>query len=201
MFGSITDALFGNPSQGALDMYSLEDFQNMLQQYYGPYQQAGENALPTLEEQYMMLLNNPEMLHQQFGSTYEQSPGYQYQMDEAMNAGNMAAASGGMLGSPSHQNQMMTQASNIANQDYWQYMENLLGLHGQGLQTAGNMANQGYNAANAMAGNTGAFMGSQMGLAQQGGSNMQNALWGFLGQGTNALLSPGGWLNPGTGSK
>jgi len=191
MFGGIFDSLFGSPEQQAMDMYSLEDFQKMLQEYYGPYSQAGENALPVLEQQYQMLLNNPDQLHQQFGSTYEESPGYQYQMDQAMNAGNMAAAAGGMLGSPSHQTEMMGQASNIANQDYWNYMNNLLGLHGQGLNTAGNMANMGYNAANSMAGNTGSFMGAQQGLAYNGAANQQNNLYGLLGAGVGGL---GGWL-------
>ena len=72
----------GNPYEAAMDQYSYEDMQNMLMEYYGPWRDAGLKALPTLEEQYMMLLTNPAGINQMMGSTNQQYPGYDYQMQQ-----------------------------------------------------------------------------------------------------------------------
>ena len=58
------------------------------------------------------------------GAGYTQSPGFQYQLGQAeTGVANSAAARGGLL---SGQNQLDTAAtaSNLANQDYWQYVQN-----------------------------------------------------------------------------
>ena len=177
----------GNPYEAAMDQYSYEDMQNMLMEYYGPWRDAGLKALPTLEEQYMMLLTNPAGINQMMGSTYQQSPGYDYQMQQSMNAANQAAAAGGMLGTPSHQNQAMTQSQNIANQDYWQYVNHLTGLYNQGLGVAGDVNKMGYNASSAIASDLARFMGAEMGLAGQS-ANYQNQMMNSLFGGVGSML-------------
>lgn len=185
MFSSI----FGggdNPYDEALDLYSYEDMENMLNEYYGPWREAGLRALPTMEEQMMMLLYSPEAINQMMGSTYEQSPGYDYQMQESMNAANSAAAAGGMLGTPSHQNTAMTQSQNIANQDYWQYVNHLTDLYTKGLGIGTDINQMGYNASSAMAQDLSRFMAAQTGLTAQAGAydaQSMNQMWSALGAG------------------
>jgi hypothetical protein len=177
-------SLFGggdNPYEEALDLYSYADMEAMLQEYYGPWREAGLRALPTMEEQMMMLLYSPDVIHQMMGSTYEASPGYEYQMQQSMNAANQAAAAGGMLGTPSHQTQAMEVSQGIANQDYWDYVNHLTKLYMEGLGIGGDISQQGYNASSAMASDLARFMGAQMGLTAQAGA--------YDASQTNAMLS------------
>lgn len=178
------DSLFGggggtNPYEAAMDLYSFEDMEALLNEYYGPYREAGLRALPTLEEQMMMLLYSPQAINQMMGSTYTASPGYDYQMEQSMNAANQAAAAGGMLGTPSHQTQAMEQSQQIANQDYWQYVNHLTNLYLQGLGIAGDINQMGYKASSTMASDLQRFMGAQMGLTAQSANweNQSSDFW------------------------
>jgi hypothetical protein len=139
-----------------------------------------------MEEQMMMLLYSPDAINQMMGATYEQSPGYDYQMQESMNAANSAAAAGGMLGTPSHQNTAMTQSQDIANQDYWQYVNHLTDLYSKGLGIGGDINQMGYDASSKMAQDLSRFMAAQTGLTAQAGAydaQSSNAMWSALGAG------------------
>lgn len=189
-------SLFGggsNPYEEALDLYSLEDMESMLSEYYGPWREAGLRALPTMEEQMMMLLYSPEVINQMMGETYEASPGYEYQMEQSMNAANQAAAAGGMLGTPSHQTTAMTQSQNIANQDYWQYVNHLTDLYTKGLGIGSDINQMGYNASSAIASDLARFMGTQMSLTAQAGAH-QNMQGNAGLTGITSLLSTAGGL-------
>jgi hypothetical protein len=194
------DSLFGgsqtNPYDEALDLYSYEDMENMLNEYYGPWREAGLRALPTMEEQMMMLLYSPDAINQMMGSTYEASPGYDYQMEQSMNAANSAAAAGGMLGTPTHQQNAMEQSQQIANQDYWEYVDHLTELYYKGLGIGSDINKMGYNASDKMAQDLSRFMAAQTGLTAQS-ANWENqsssAFWSALGAGAGfALGGPGG---------
>lgn len=127
------------------------------QPYYQDYMNAGKNALGQLQgeygsliggrqglqDQYGQLMNDPTAVMNKIGSQYQQSPGYQYQMDQAMGAANNAAASGGMAGSPQHQQQAATMATGLANQDYNNFMNQGLAQYNQGLQGGANMYGMG----------------------------------------------------------
>lgn len=179
------------------------------QPYYDPYINAGKNALGQLQgeygnllggrqglqDQYNQLMNDPSGIINKIGGQYQQSPGYQFQMDQAMNAATNAAASGGMAGSPQHQQQAATLASNIANQDYQNYLNQGLGLFGQGLQGnmgmygaglagMGGLNQMGYGASDQMA-RIIADMLSQQGQGAFAGQAAKNQakgqMWGNLG--------------------
>ena len=190
-------SLFGggdNPYEEALDLYSFEDMENMLNEYYGPWREAGLRALPTMEEQMMMLLYSPETINAMMGSTYEASPGYDYQMQESMNAANQAAAAGGMLGTPSHQNTAMTQSQNIANQDYWQYVNHLTDLYTKGLGIGTDINQMGYNASDKMAQDLSRFMDAQTGLTAQAGAYKGSSANAGLSGLSGLLTSIGGFM-------
>jgi hypothetical protein len=197
MIGSIDsmwDSLFGNPSEAALDMYSLEDMVGMLNQYYGAYREAGLNMLPTLEQQANMLITSPGAVYSSLGAGFETSPGYEYQMQTGMNAANSAAAAGGMAGTQQHQGYAQSTAQGIAAQEWNTYMDYMMNLYKQGLGLGTDINQMGFNASDTMAQELSRFMGAQMGLQYQGAAHQQSSLWGALGAGLGMLGGSGGGM-------
>lgn len=96
----------------------LEQLRQMLPQYFQPYQK----------------MLDPTSLMKQFGSQYQASPDYQYQLSQALKGIGQASASGGMAGSPMQQQQAGEMARGMASKDYGNYMQRALGLYGQGAQ-------------------------------------------------------------------
>lgn len=186
----IFDSLFGNsdPSKGA--MKYLNQIPGTVSPYYNPYIQAGQNQSQGLQDQYSRLINNPSDVMNQIGGSYQQSPGFQFAVQQALQGSGNAAAAGGMAGSPQHEQQNQELATNLADQDYNQYMQNALGLYGQGLQGSQGLYNTGYNASNTLANILANNMGSQASLKYAGGANQNMANMGMFG----SLLGLGGTL-------
>lgn len=186
LFGGLGSMLFNagqdTPSEAA-DPY-LRQVGPTATQQQGPYAQAGRDQIPILQKQYQDLLNNPEMLMQKFGNTFQQSPGYQWQKNQAIGAGNRAAAAGGMLGSPQSQQNIEQTVGQLANQDYYNYIGNVLGLYNKGLSGSENMFGTGAQSANSLSEQlTKALMGQasnayegQAAQNQQGGMDLGNIL-------------------------
>lgn len=109
---------YKNPADSANNY--IDQGQNQLNGYMDYYTQGGHNAGGRVNE---------------IGQNYHQSPGYQFALQQALQGSNHAAAAGGYSGSPQHEQQNMTLASNIANQDYNQWMQNALGIYGIGAKS------------------------------------------------------------------
>ena len=122
-----------------------------MQKYLGQYMQSGQGAMNGLNAQNQQMVNDPSAMYNKVASGYHQSPGYQWNFDQEMNAANNAAAAGGMAGSPQHQQQAATMASGLANKDFNNYMGHGLGLYGKGLSGMQQMSNQGFQANDQMA--------------------------------------------------
>jgi hypothetical protein len=126
--------------------------------YYQPYIDAGNKSLSTLQgqdqnllgnyqglqNQYTQQMTNPGATLSQIGAGYQASPGYQWNLDQGEAAITNAAAAGGMLGTPQQQQYAGTLASNLANQDYNQYMQSALGVQQRGTQGAQHLYDTGY---------------------------------------------------------
>lgn len=164
----------------------LAQMEPMLHQYYDPYVQMGQRAMPTLEEQYGMLVNDPAAMQTMLGAGYTQSPGYEYQYDTAMNAGNQALSAGGMLGTPAAQTQMMGTAQGLANEDYWNYYNQNAKLYGMGLSGTQGLFDTGYNATNQLTGGLGNLYGSQANMAYANKQSQDQMLASLLGAGVGA---------------
>lgn len=145
----VTGAMYQDPSKAA-DQY-LNQIGSSSGQYFNPYIDSGRNALDTLSGQYGNLINDPTFMMNQIGAGYQQSPGYQFQVDQAMGASNRAASAGGMLGSPMQQQNIASTVNQLANQDYGQYMDRGLSQYGIGLAGMGGINQMGYNASSSMA--------------------------------------------------
>lgn len=131
-------------------------------QYFDPFFQAGKNAIPGLQNQYDQLLNDPGKRLNQIGEGYQQSPGFQFALQQALQGSGHAAAAGGLAGSPQHEQQNQELVTNLANQDYNNWIRNALGIYGQGLNGQQGLVGQGAQ--------SGAQYGDILGqsLAQQG---------------------------------
>lgn len=180
------DNMFGSSSSDANKYMNKLD--PMYHQYYDPYVQQGQRISPELEEQYRMLMQNPNMAWDQMAQGYEQSPGYQFQYNQAMNAGNNAAAAGGMLGTGQHQQMNAQIGSDLANQDFYNYMSQMLGQQGLGIQGMQGLYNTGFDAATGLAGNLGSTYLNRANMAQNQAGSMNQMLGTALGGGAGFLM-------------
>lgn len=164
-----------NPAEAAMPY--LEKIPGTMKPYYDPYINEGKNALGTLMEQYMNLINNPMGQFNQIGQSFTESPGYQFQYNQALNAANSAAAAGGMLGTPAHQMEAASMAGGIANQDFYNYLSRALqqSQFGQQLGLGGlsDINQMGYGASNELANSLANNLTNQ-GNLQYAGTQQQN---------------------------
>ena len=137
--------LYNNPADAAEDY--LDQIPSTISQYYNPYITAGQQSLGTAQNQYNELLGlgapvghaygamitHPGQVVNAIGSGYQQSPGYDWQMEQGQDAITNAASAGGYLGSPQQQQYAGSLAENLANQDYYNYLNTALGQFDKGL--------------------------------------------------------------------
>jgi hypothetical protein len=180
IFGSIMGQLNYNSPMEAASPY-LENIAGTITPYYQPYINAGQNALSSLMGQYGSLINDPSAKMNQMGSQYQASPGYQYNVDQTTKAMNQAAAAGGMVGSPQEQQQLGQVVSGLANQDYYNYLNQAMGLYNTGLSGMGNINQMGYQASSGLAENLANSLMSQAGLAYAGTTAENQNTGGFWG--------------------
>ena len=153
---------------------------------YQPYINYGQEAMPTLREQYGKLLNNPQEIYGQLAGGYQKSPGYDFRMQEMQNALSNAMGAGGMLGTSGHQMEAMKAASGIAGGDFDKYLSTMLGLYGTGLEGTQGQFNTDANMMQGLGGNLTGLRGSSAQLGYTGGQNMGQALGGLGGMMMNA---------------
>ena len=122
----LLDKIFPNPAKNAMPY--LEKIPGTIKPYYDPYIQAGNRALPGLEEQFNKLIADPNAIISRIGAGYKQSPGFDWRMKMGQQGVNNAQASGGMLGTPQHEQESAQMLEGIASQDFNDYMKNALGI-------------------------------------------------------------------------
>lgn len=166
-----------NPADSAMNYY--DQIPGMLQKYLSPYMNIGMGATNNLQSTFSQLMQNPTFKMNQIAQGYQQSPGYQFQRNQDMNAMNNSAAAGGMAGTPSSQYQMGQMANGLANQDYYGYVDRGLNQFDTGMQGEQGLSTQGFNAGTDLAGMFSSLLQNQGNLAYQG-QNMQNQGWGAL---------------------
>lgn len=118
-------------------------------------------------------MNDPGARYNQIGESFQQSPGFKFALEQALGAGNRSAAAGGMAGSPMNQQNNMGLATNMALQDYYNYMNGATDLYKTGLNGGQGMANQG----------------------QQAGQNQANMIAQTLAQKSQNSINGQNWQN------
>lgn len=144
------DWMGSDPSKAA-DKY-LKQIPDMAHGIYDPWMQQGQRLGGSLEDQYHALMRDPGGRLNEIGGGYQQSPGFKFALQQALQGAGNAAASGGMAGSPAHEQQNMGLATNLANQDYNQWLQNAMQMYSQGLQGGQGMYGTGAGMSNNLAG-------------------------------------------------
>ena len=114
---------------------------------------------------------------------YEESPGYQFQLQQGLDAAQSSAAAQGGLMSGKTLADLNTYGQGMANQDYQTYLNRLQGIGAQGQSAAGMQANAagqyGANGMNALASMGDARAAGIVGSANAWGQGIQNAVQGL----------------------
>jgi hypothetical protein len=191
----LSSVQFPNPATGAMPY--LNQIPAILQKYFSPYGAAGTQAMGTLQNQYSQLLSNPGAIFNQIGSGFQQSPGYNFQVQQMQNSANNAAAAGGTLGSPAEQQTIAGNVGQMANSDFYNYMNHALSMYGMGLHGEEGINNMGFMANSELAKNIMSALMSQAGLSYSGQADWNQMEEGQLG--AAAGLTAGGIGGIGTG--
>jgi hypothetical protein len=190
------DDLFGGKDPSKEANKYLSQIPGRLGEYYNPYIQAGRGALGDWQSQLGGLIKDPGGRLNEIGGGYKESPGFQHALQQALGGAGRAAAAGGMAGSPMHEQQNMGLASDIASQDYNNWMQQALGLYGGGLQGMGNIAGMGLQASGGMADQIAQMLAQQGHNAYEGAKGRNAAMGGLFG----SLLGGGlGFMTGGPG--
>ena len=136
--------------------------------YYQPYIDKGNAAGNMVGSEFNKMINDPGALYNKLGSGYQESPGYKFQLQNALQAGNNASAAGGMLGTPMHQQQNMQIGNDMAGADFEKYLAHMLGIYGGGITGEQGIANQGFDASRDYANMLGTNLGAKAQMAYQG---------------------------------
>lgn len=170
-----------NPADAAMPY--LDKIPGETKPYLDPFFQAGKNVLPDLTKQYGSLTSDPGALLNKLGAGYQQSPGFQEALKQALTAGNHAAAAGGMAGTPAHQYTSMDTATGLASKDYDTWLQHVLGLYGTGIAGEQDMSHQGLQAGTSLSDIIAQTLSQQAGYsyAGQAAKNQnQNAIFNSL---------------------
>ncbi len=173
--------LFGGKKNDAskAGMGYLNQIPSTLQPHYQPYIDRGRNASDSVNDQYGQQVNDPGGIYNKLGAGYKESPGYQFKLQQALQAANQSSAAGGMLGTPQNQQQDMQLANDIGGQDFEKYLDHVMGIYNSGITGQQGTANQGFNADMDFGNALGNNLQSQGQLAYEG-ANARN-----MGRGQN----------------
>jgi len=175
--------------------------------YFAPWENPADSAMPTLQnipqtmapyyQHYIEGGLHPGERLNEIGSSFHQSPGFQFALQQALQGANHAAAAGGMAGSPQAQQLAMQTATGLADQDYNNYLNHAMGIYNTGYGASSDLAKaimdsmltqaqlqyEGANASNQHAGGgLGSLIGGGLGLLPGGpiGGAVGSALGGFF---------------------
>ncbi len=150
-------------------------------QYYEPFITAGNRAQGQASGAYEKMLQNPASFVEQLMSTYKPSQGYDFRKKNAMDAARNSAASGGFSGTRNDQMQQAGLADNLLSQDMQQYLQTLLGVHGEGLQGQQHVGDMGFQASGSLADYIGNAIGSSANLSHAQNAQKNSNMGGILG--------------------
>jgi hypothetical protein len=194
--GSYLGGIFGgmnakNPFDASGKIYG--QIPGMIQGDLGPWSQMGMHAANFLQPQLEGMVSNPGGYINGVGQNFHQSPGFAFALNQALQSGNNASAALGQAGSLANQQQQMSTATQLGNQDYYNWLNQALGMANSGIQGLGQQSMLGENAASTMAqamaqamGNQANNAANQAGWQNQQQQNMWGGIGGLLGSGIGA---------------
>lgn len=156
----------------------LNKYYQQSQNYLQPYQQHGEEAYGNLSDAMQSLLN-PSGLHDRWLQDYDQSEASKIAQARAMEQGNRAASSMGIMGSTPALQAMQAGTAEIGAQDQQRYIDQMIQQYLQGAGLAQNIYGTGANAGNMM-GQNAMNMGSSSAEMAYGKQNAPGQMFNDL---------------------
>lgn len=178
-----------NPATGAIDR--LGQIPGAVGGQMQPWVDQSNAISPQVMELFQQLMGNPSGALGKMGEGYQSSPGYNFARDEAMRAIGNTSASGGMTGTPQHQQWAADTASGLASRDYNQYMQNAMSMLGMGIKGGEGVMGRGFNASTNIADILAQVLGSQAGYDYAGtaGANQKTSQdWSNMFSGAGQLM-------------
>lgn len=179
-----------NPADAGMDY--LNQIPGQISPYYQPYAAAGQKALGSVQPEFQNLMNNPGGKLNQIGQNFQQSPGFKFALQQALQGAGHAAAAGGMAGSPEHEFENMQLATNLGNQEYYNWLKPATELYNTGLTGTQDIFHQGQQASGNMAEQIAQMLAAQSGLAYKGQAAQNEAqgdLFGNIAGGAATLAA------------
>lgn len=125
-------------------------------------------------------------------SAFQTSPGYDFNLNQQLQAAERGASAGGMLASGNLLTALQDRASGVANQEYGSWLDRLIGQSGQGLDAARNTASGLTNLGGLYQDTTGQRLGLDasivqglMGLTNQNAAGKEAQAAGLAGLGSS----------------
>jgi hypothetical protein len=177
--GGIGAGLFGmmndntNPADAAMPY--LNQIPGQISPYYQPYVKAGQTALGAAQPEFQSLMSNPGGKLNQIGQGFQQSPGFKFALQQALQGAGHAAAAGGMAGSPEHEFENQQIGTNLGNQEYYNWLKPATELYGTGLTGTQDIFHQGQQASGNLAEQIAQILAQKGNLAYAGAENQNEA--------------------------
>lgn len=191
------DSIFGggdmeDPSAAASSYF--EQIPGRVTPYYQPFIDSGKQAADVANPIYGRMAQDPSEFLNAIMRNYSPSEGYKFKEKNLTQAAQNAAAQGGYAGTPYSQLEQTDLVNGLLGGDMQQFLQNILGIQGGGLQGQENRIGRGYEASGGLANILGGNLAQQGNLAYQGAAQRnQNSLdrrgqnFNFL----NGLISSG----------
>ncbi len=174
---------YDNPADAAQPY--LDKIPGYADQAYNPYIQMGQTAGNIAQDQYGQMASDPTAFYNNIYDSYQPSDNYQYQSDQLGKAQSNSAAAGGFSGTNNDQDSQMTTQNALMDQDWNNYLAQVLGIQSGGLQGEQQMYNTGAQASNQWANMMNGYANGSAGNQAMGVQNenqMANSTLGMLGQ-------------------
>ena len=149
----------GNPARAA-EPY-LNQIPGVGQQYYTPYVNRGEQASQQSNELYQRLAQDPSGYFNELIESYKPTAAYKSKYERAMREATNTANAGGYGGTQLDQEERARLADRLAEEDLQQYINNILGIQGTGLEGLQHQGDYGYQASQGAADYLGNAYGNQ----------------------------------------
>jgi hypothetical protein len=165
IFG-LSGAKHQDPAAAAMPY--LNQIPGLGREAYNPFIQQGQQSQQITNPIYSQMAQDPSGFLNQMMNNYSPSEGYRFKEQALSRALGNTAAAGGLSGTQGHQMEQGDMIRGLLGQDQQQYLANLLGIQGQGLQGHEGNIGRGYESAGNLAGYLGNALGAQGGMAFQG---------------------------------
>lgn len=185
MFDFLSSGSKGNAASAGMPY--LNQIPQVGEKYLSPYVNQGLQAGQNVQGQYEGMTNDPYAFLQQIMQQYKPSEGYNMKQDQMLKAAGGAAAANGLSGTMGDQQNRAEMVQSLMGSDMQDFINQIMGIYGTGLQGQQHTADQGYGASGQMADYLGSNLGQQAGMAYGGKQSSLNNQSGLF----NSLLGAG----------